>query len=87
MTNTTGTDVDHNNRMSHTGWSVLVVGQAHVVTSPAELALVAGVPLMPWADGPDDAYIRIVTSVISGRELTHEDITNDPLLPMGVMAP
>src|SRR5690348_7800071 len=33
-------EVDQNDRMSHTGWSVLVVGCAHVVTDPDELAQV-----------------------------------------------
>jgi nitroimidazol reductase NimA-like FMN-containing flavoprotein (pyridoxamine 5'-phosphate oxidase superfamily) len=80
-------EVDHNDRMSHTGWSVLVVGRAHIVTDPDEHTLMIGLSLTPWAEGPDDEYVRIVTSVISGRELTHEDITEDPLLPMGVMAP
>jgi len=80
-------EVDENDRMSHTGWSVLIVGHAHVVATADELAAVSRLPLTPWANGMDDAFVRIATSVISGRELTHEDISTDHRLPMGVMAP
>jgi len=65
-------EVDHMDAMAHTGWSVLVVGHAHVVTGRAEIALLDALPLRPWASADDDQYVRIAAGVISGRELTHD---------------
>ena len=81
-------EVDDSETMSHTGWSVLVVGHAHVVSEPDDLARVAALPLSPWSPGADDAYVRIATSVISGRELTHEVVDDVPVpAQIGVMTP
>jgi len=65
-------EVDHMDAMAHTGWSVLVVGHAHVVTGRAEIAQLDALPLRPWASSDDDQYVRITAGVISGRELTHD---------------
>jgi nitroimidazol reductase NimA-like FMN-containing flavoprotein (pyridoxamine 5'-phosphate oxidase superfamily) len=53
------------------GWSVVVRGQAHVVTDPEELERVKQLPLMPWAEGDKSNYISIDSSLISGRRLVN----------------
>ena len=53
-----------------TGWSVVVRGQAHVVTDPDELRSVRRLPLLPWAGGDKENYIVIKSDLISGRRLT-----------------
>ena len=63
-------EIDHSDAMSHTGWSVLVVGKARPITDPVTLARAASLPLTPWADGQRDTFVRIETAVISGRQLT-----------------
>lgn len=65
-------EADQTEAMGHTGWSVLVVGQAHVVSDPDEIETLDRLPLRPWASAVDDQYVRVVAGVISGRELTHE---------------
>lgn len=70
-------EVDHTDAMGHTGWSVLVVGNARVVTDADEVSKLDTLPLRPWAPGADDQYVRIAAGVISGRELTHEIVDAD----------
>ena len=52
------------------GWSVLVLGEAHRVLQPGELAkLRADCDLRPWPAGERDLFIKIVASHISGRRI------------------
>ena len=52
-----------------TGWSVLVRGQAHVVTDEQEVARLKRLPLLPWADGDKEHFVRIDCQLVSGRRL------------------
>lgn len=51
------------------GWSVVVRGQAHVVTDPDEIERASRLPLLPWAEGDKEHFVRIDTTLISGRRL------------------
>ena len=54
------------------GWSVLVQGHAHKVTSEHEVRrLEHGTHLEPWAGGARDVYVRITPARISGRRIDH----------------
>ena len=60
------------------GWSVLIQGHAHKVTSEQEVRrLEHGTHLEPWAGGARDVYLRITPAQISGRRIQH----NGPPLP------
>ena len=65
-------EVDASDRLSHTGWSVLMVGPARQLSDPAELSVAETLPLTSWASRPDDVYVCIDTELISGRVLTHD---------------
>jgi nitroimidazol reductase NimA-like FMN-containing flavoprotein (pyridoxamine 5'-phosphate oxidase superfamily) len=52
------------------GWSVVVRGQAHLVTNPEELQRLHSLPLLPWAAGDKEHYVSIKTELISGRRLS-----------------
>lgn len=52
-----------------TGWSVVVRGQAHVVTDPEDLARVERLPLLPWVEGDKENFVSIKAELISGRRL------------------
>ena len=54
---------------AHTGWSVLVRGEAVEVTDPAELARLGKLPLQPWAPGLRTRYIRILPAALTGRRI------------------
>lgn len=51
------------------GWSVIVMGQAHVITDQEELGRARNLPLMPWTDGDKEHFVRIDTTLTSGRRL------------------
>jgi len=52
------------------GWSVLVHGHAHTVTSERDVRRIdEGTDLEPWAAGARDVYVRIVPTKITGRRI------------------
>jgi uncharacterized protein len=51
------------------GWSVVVRGQARLVTDPEELRRLRRLPLLPWAQGSKEQYVSIEAKLISGRRL------------------
>ena len=51
------------------GWSVLVQGHAHVVTDKAEIARLRRLPLVSWAEGDKEHFVRIDSDLVSGRRL------------------
>jgi transcriptional regulator with XRE-family HTH domain len=62
-------EVDHLDEVLGEGWSVLVSGQANVVTASAELAEVKSLEIAPWAGGARETYIRIVAAEFTGRRI------------------
>jgi uncharacterized protein len=62
-------EVDGTDAVAHTGWSVLVRGEAVEVTDPAELARLRRLPLRPWAPGAKHHYVRILPAVLTGRRI------------------
>jgi len=53
------------------GWSVLVRGQAHRVTHPAELRRVREeAAVLPWVGADREAYLRIIPDHITGRRIS-----------------
>ncbi len=68
-------EVDGTDTTAHTGWSVLVRGEAFEVTDPAELARLRKLPLDPWAPGVKAHYVRILPAALTGRRIW---APNDP---------
>jgi transcriptional regulator with XRE-family HTH domain len=62
-------EVDHLDEALAEGWSVLVSGEARVVTDPGELAAVSALRIAPWAGSGRDTYVRIIASEITGRRI------------------
>ena len=62
-------EIDGTDTAAHTGWSVLVRGEAIEVTDPAELARVRKLPLSPWMPGAKTHYVRILPAVLTGRRI------------------
>jgi nitroimidazol reductase NimA-like FMN-containing flavoprotein (pyridoxamine 5'-phosphate oxidase superfamily) len=67
-------EVDDIDPLSHSGWSVVTVGQAREVTDPTELVELASANIPRWARSRQDRTVEISTEMISGRRL-------DPALP------
>ena len=66
-------EIDGVDEATRTGWSVLVRGEAALVTDQAELARVRALPLYPWAPGAKSHYIRILPSLLTGRRIALPD--------------
>jgi len=63
-------EADHIDEALCQGWSVLVRGQAHRVTQPAELRrLQEDAAVWPWAGGEREVYLRIIPAQITGRRI------------------
>lgn len=54
--------------VTHTGWSVIVTGNAHLISDPAEAARYESV-LQPWVAGDMSDLIRIHADIVTGYSL------------------
>jgi nitroimidazol reductase NimA-like FMN-containing flavoprotein (pyridoxamine 5'-phosphate oxidase superfamily) len=62
-------EIDDVDEAAREGWSVLIQGPAHHMTSEAERASVLASGVEPWPEGPREHAIRITPSRITGRRL------------------
>jgi len=63
-------EVDGTDPATHTGWSVVVLGEAVEVTDLAELARLRELPLDPWAPGAKSRCVRILPAALTGRRIS-----------------
>jgi nitroimidazol reductase NimA-like FMN-containing flavoprotein (pyridoxamine 5'-phosphate oxidase superfamily) len=63
-------EIDGTDAAAHTGWSVVVRGEAVEVTDPAEVARLRKLPLDPWAPGAKAHYVRILPAALTGRRIS-----------------
>jgi len=63
-------EVDRSEAATHTGWSVVIRGEAVEVTDPGELARLRELPLDSWAPGAKSRYVRILPAVLTGRRIS-----------------
>jgi transcriptional regulator with XRE-family HTH domain len=62
-------DVDHLDDALSEGWSVLVTGEAQIITDPAGLARAEALHVEPWAGGDRPIYVRLTGNQITGRRI------------------
>ncbi len=62
-------EVDEFDADAHSGWSVVVIGHARVVSDNGSLSRLRSLPLRTWAPGERDDYIAITSEMISGRRI------------------
>ncbi|MFF1296360.1 MULTISPECIES: pyridoxamine 5'-phosphate oxidase family protein [unclassified Streptomyces] len=62
-------EVDEVDASTHSGWSVVVTGEATVVTDPAEHARLTRTGPRSWAPWPDEVFVRVEPELVTGREL------------------
>lgn len=62
-------EIDEYDAGTHTGWSVVIVGPAEVVTDPREVDRLNTLPLETWAPGQRTHYIRIRPEIVTGRKI------------------
>ena len=62
-------EIDEIDETWHEGWSVVVQGRAEEVIDPLEVERLRQLPLRPWGPGAKDAYVRIMSTEITGRRI------------------
>jgi hypothetical protein len=60
---------------AHTGWSVTIVGYSRAVTDGEEIRRLEQTGLVPWAPGEHDHFIRVSPSIVNGRRLGAQRLT------------
>jgi hypothetical protein len=63
-------EVDHGDPGASLGWSVVVQGVAEEIWRPEELDIAQHMELRPWAPGNRDHYVQILSTSITGREIS-----------------
>jgi nitroimidazol reductase NimA-like FMN-containing flavoprotein (pyridoxamine 5'-phosphate oxidase superfamily) len=62
-------EIDEIDPVNREGWSVLIHGPAHQMTTDAERAAVEDSGVVPWPGGEKEHAIRITPNRITGRRL------------------
>lgn len=62
-------EVDRIDEVTAEGWSVLIRGALHHVTSEEEQASAAETGVRPWAGGERELYLRVIPAQITGRRI------------------
>jgi len=62
-------EVDDSSALHQSGWSVVLRGQAEVITDPEQVERLRHGPLRPWARGTRASWVRISLDEISGRRI------------------
>lgn len=70
-------EVDGVDEHHQVGWSVVVRGRAEEITDEAQLAQLRQTPLLAWAPGAKEHYVRINASLVSGRRISIAQIPSD----------
>ncbi|WP_314220111.1 pyridoxamine 5'-phosphate oxidase family protein [Streptomyces zaehneri] len=62
-------EADEVDAAAHSGWSVVVMGTATVVTDPAEHLRLLRTGPRSWAPASREVFVRIEPELVTGREL------------------
>jgi nitroimidazol reductase NimA-like FMN-containing flavoprotein (pyridoxamine 5'-phosphate oxidase superfamily) len=64
-------EIDQVDPQTRDGWSVLIHGPAHHMSTDAERAAVLESGVEPWPGGDREHVIRIIPNTVTGRRLSH----------------
>src|SRR5690349_16081131 len=62
-------EADEVDAAAHSGWSVVILGQAAVVTDPVEHARLLRAGPRSWAPASREVFVRIAQELVTGRAL------------------
>jgi nitroimidazol reductase NimA-like FMN-containing flavoprotein (pyridoxamine 5'-phosphate oxidase superfamily) len=71
-----GFEVDEIDALAESGWSVMAVGNARLVTDTDEIARIRATGVRPWVRGGRDSWVRIWVSFLSGRRISPAVVEN-----------
>jgi nitroimidazol reductase NimA-like FMN-containing flavoprotein (pyridoxamine 5'-phosphate oxidase superfamily) len=69
--------VDGVDEFNRTGWSVLVRGRVEEVRDEEQLARLKELPLIPYAPGAKEHYVRMRPDELSGRQISVVGLPSD----------
>ncbi|WP_440085905.1 pyridoxamine 5'-phosphate oxidase family protein [Streptosporangium sp. LJ11] len=64
-------EVDRIDDANREGWSVLIRGGVHHVSTAEEQTAVTALSVQPWAGGDRELYVKITPAEITGRRIRH----------------
>ncbi|GAA4208829.1 hypothetical protein GCM10022252_74540 [Streptosporangium oxazolinicum] len=64
-------EIDRIDDANREGWSVLIRGGVHHVSTAEEQAAVIALSVQPWAGGDRELYVKITPTDITGRRIRH----------------
>lgn len=67
-------EVDGIQERERVGWSVVVLGCLEEINDPAVIEELRQTPLMPWAPGAKQHYVRVDPDRLSGRRISLADL-------------
>jgi nitroimidazol reductase NimA-like FMN-containing flavoprotein (pyridoxamine 5'-phosphate oxidase superfamily) len=67
-------EVDDIEPVSHSGWSVVVVGTAREVTDPDDVEELAHANIPRWAPSTSERVVEVSTELVTGRRIGSERI-------------
>ncbi|MET9903626.1 pyridoxamine 5'-phosphate oxidase family protein [Streptomyces sp. NPDC006446] len=62
-------EADEVDEVAHSGWSVVAMGLATLVTDAVEHARLLRTGPRSWAPAPQEVFVRIAQELVTGREL------------------
>jgi nitroimidazol reductase NimA-like FMN-containing flavoprotein (pyridoxamine 5'-phosphate oxidase superfamily) len=62
-------ECDGIDRAYHTGWSVVLQGEAEEVHGSSDIARLERLPLRPWTDAPKTVWLRVRPALVTGRRI------------------
>jgi nitroimidazol reductase NimA-like FMN-containing flavoprotein (pyridoxamine 5'-phosphate oxidase superfamily) len=70
-------EVDGIQAHERTGWSVVLLGRLEPVTDSTEIEALLKTPLVPWAPGAKQHYVRITPDRLTGRRVSVADLPSN----------
>jgi hypothetical protein len=70
-------EIDGIQTQERIGWSVVVLGHLREVTDATEIDALQKTPLVPWASGAKEHYVRVDSDRLSGRRLSVADLPSN----------
>jgi len=67
-------EVDGADEQRQLGWSVVVRGHVEEVTDTDERDVLSATPLVTWAPGTKDHYVRVNPRLVTGRRIRMPDL-------------
>jgi nitroimidazol reductase NimA-like FMN-containing flavoprotein (pyridoxamine 5'-phosphate oxidase superfamily) len=78
-------EVDDFDPRTRTGWNVTVVGQAHVLSDPAEVARLEALGIRAWAPADVPCFVTVDLALVRGRRIV-AGTTDDALAAVSAAA-